>query len=354
MKTIKILLFPFAFIYGIVVYVRNLLYDYNFLHSITHQKPIICVGNISYGGTGKTPTVEYIFTLLKENFQIAILSRGYKRNSKGFVLANEKSLSTDIGDEPKQFKNKFKDIYVAVSENRNEGVKKIIAIKKDIDCIILDDAFQHRAIKAGFYLLVTDYNNLFYKDFLLPVGTLREFSKGYKRADVIIVSKCPSDISSDEKNQILRKIKSKPHQQVVFSYIKYGKCIAVYSELHEHIDTVGKTVMLFTGIGNSKPIESYLNEQKCLLQIKRFRDHHEYSDNDLINIRESFNNIAVENKILLTTEKDLMRIERGEQKEILRNLPFYYLPIEIDFFAQDKELFNQIIYSYVKNVRENQ
>ena len=352
MKFLKFLLFPFAFLYGLIMAARNILFDLKIFKTYSFNLPVITVGNLSYGGSGKTTTVEYLVRLLAGKINVAILSRGYKRRTKGFVIADNASLISDIGDEPKQFKSKFPEIMVAVCEDRCAGVNQLLKKKKDLGCIILDDAFQHRSLKAGLNILLTDYNNLFTNDFMLPSGTLREFRCGVKRADIIVVTKCPLRIAIDEKKAIISKIAPDKNQQVFFSFIEYLPILPFKNGTGMKIDSYD-SVLLFSGIADTKPLEEYLHVKKYNVISLHYSDHHKYSDSDLIDIRESFDNFAFEKKFILTTEKDIMRIETHEQKEVLKNLPVFYIPIVTNFFSSDKEMFNKIIIDYVENAGKN-
>ena len=349
MKFIKIILSPFSLLYGIITAFRNFLFNISVLKYNTFDLPIINVGNLSMGGTGKTPHIEYLIRLLYSNYKIATLSRGYKRKSKGFVIAENNSATTEIGDEPKQYKTKFPETLVTVCENRRLGITEILKSKNKIDCVLLDDAFQHRSLKAGLNILLTDYKKLYTRDYVLPSGSLREFRYGAKRADVIIVTKCPKNLSEEEKNRIRNEIKSTKGQHLFFSFIEYGSLKNLNNVFFkEDIDKVN-SVLLFSGIADVKPLERYLIEKKYSVQSLLFNDHHQYSIQDLTKIKESFYNIALPKKIIVTTEKDIMRIENAKQQEIIKDLPIFYIPIVVDFFETDKKIFNAIITDYVKN-----
>ena len=353
MKIIKILLFPFSIIYGIITAIRNLLFNVSVLKANSFDLPIINVGNLSMGGTGKTPHIEYLIRLLLPNFKLATLSRGYKRKSKGFVIAENDTSSSVIGDEPKQYKTKFPDITVAVCENRSIGISEILKSNNNVDCVLLDDAFQHRSLKAGFNVLLTDHKKLFTRDHVVPSGTLREFRCGAKRANVIIVTKCPKNLSEEEKNRIRNEINPTKDQRLFFSYIEYGSLVKLNDiPFKEDIDTVS-SVLLFSGIADVKPLEKYLTGKKYSVHSLHFKDHHQYSTQDLLKIKESFYNIALPKMIIVTTEKDIMRIENAEQREIVKDLPIFYIPIVVDLFEMDKKMFNTIITDYVKNARKN-
>jgi tetraacyldisaccharide 4'-kinase len=330
--------------------VRNALYDWGILKSRSFNLPVISVGNLSYGGTGKTPVVEYIIRLFKNDMHVATLSRGYKRQTKGFVQAEVNSTAAEIGDEPRQFKSKFPEISVAVCEDRCTGVEQLLKAQDDLACIILDDAFQHRSIKAGLNILLTDYNHLYNDDYVLPSGTLREWRSGARRADIIIVTKCPPELNIFDKKRVIKLLNPGPQQHVFFSFIQYLP-LQHLNGTAEKSDAKIDFLTLFSGIAAVEPLEEYLMGLAGSMDSIHFSDHHNYSDADLIRIKESFNNFAARNKIIVTTEKDVMRIETLWTKEALKELPIYYIPIMVDLFPDDKEKFNKIVTAYVKDAR---
>lgn len=353
MKFLKIILFPFSILYGLIVALRNRLYDWGVFSSTEFKTPIISVGNLSVGGTGKTPHIEYLIRLLHPEFDIATLSRGYGRKTKGFILSDMHSTTADIGDEPLQFKKKYPDTLVAVDADRVSGIKKIKEIVPSIQAILLDDAFQHRAVKPGLSIALTDFSNLYLNDYVVPTGTLREFRSGIKRADIIIVSKCPKILVPIERKRLTKEINPLPHQTVYFSYIKYGEFILLNSE---KMNPVSKSyyaehnysILLLTGIANAEPLEQYVRTKvKNVIPVK-FPDHHQYTKSDLGLVQKTFHSIPTENKIILTTEKDAMRLKLPEFSIILDALPIFYMPIEIDFYEHEKEQFNEQIIHYVR------
>lgn len=354
MNYLRFLLFPISLLYGILIFFRNLLYDLGIFPVKEFKMGVMVIGNLSVGGTGKSPMTEYLIRLLKDKFPLATLSRGYKRHTKGFFIAEKDSSSFQIGDEPLQFKKKFSDVMVSVDENRKHGIKKLISQFPELNAILLDDAFQHRGVKAGLSILLTDYCNMFYDDFLLPVGSLREWRAGKKRADIIIVTKCPDNLSPVEKRIILKKINPEPHQQVLFSHIKYGNPISVFGNkaIREIGEIKNYQIVLLTGISNPKPLENYLDDKAAKIIPIHYPDHHEYTMVEVNNLAEKFNGIPSENKVILTTEKDAMRLDKPGLVEILSNLPVYYIPIEITFDEKEKNEFNQLITDYV--IRTNQ
>ncbi|MCF8296297.1 MAG: tetraacyldisaccharide 4'-kinase [Saprospiraceae bacterium] len=344
----RFLLFPIAVLYGIIVLIRNKLFDWKIFPSTSFNIPIISIGNISVGGTGKTPHTEYLIRLLKETFQLAILSRGYGRKTKGFYVANSFSLAEEVGDEPRQYKQKFEDVEVIVCENRKKGIKNILSKFLDIKVIIMDDGFQHRWVKPGLSILLTDYFHLFTNDYLMPVGRLREFRSASKRADIIVVSKTPKVFSPILKRSLLDNLKLLPQQKIYFSYIEYGDFVLLPGLICNQIPEKHNCILLFTGIANPGPLEEHLERMCIEIEKLKYPDHHKYSTKDMEKIREIFHNIASPNKIIVTTEKDAMRLDNPDLIKILQGLPVYYVPIQTEFHEEDKENFNNQILEYVR------
>lgn len=333
MNIIRVLLFPIVPLYYLVTWFRNLFYDLGYYKSKSYDFPIIAVGNLSTGGTGKTPMVEYLINLLKDNMQLATLSRGYGRKTKGFLLASDKSTADSIGDEPYQFYNKFKDtILVAVDEDRQHGISELRHLEHQPETIILDDAYQHRKVKAGFYILLTSYDSLFTQDWLLPTGDLREPRSGAKRAHVIVVTKCPPNLSDKEKQKITAKLKPRPYQEVYFGSIEYSGNVYSETEIKSLSDL--KEFTLITGIANPKPLVSYLNRLECSFNHLQFSDHHHFTEQEIID----FENLDC----ILTTEKDFMRLRiHPSIKDKI-----FYLPITTKIDRSDE--YNNQILDFVK------
>lgn len=330
------------------MHVRNLLFDWGILPAEEFDFSIISVGNLSMGGVGKTPHVEYLIRLLKNNFQIATLSRGYKRNTKGFYIANKKSTFLDIGDEPLQYYNKFTSIPVAVDEKRVNGIKQLKEKYANLNVILLDDAYQHRYVKPGINILLTNYSDLYTNDYILPSGRLREWRYGSNRADIIIVSKCPEILSPIDRRGIKEDLKPKIYQEVYFSYLKYGNLIP-FTDVAKQQNIEPKTgnALLVTGIAKPAPLFDYLNKNMQSVVHLKFQDHHTFTNTDLAQIESNFEQITTNNKLIITTEKDLMRLSLPSIKEKIQHLPIYYLPIEIQFHGGDGEEFNKQIFKYV-------
>ena len=340
MNLLRKILFPFAVLYGFITSIRNFLFDKGMLKSHSFNVPIIAVGNLSVGGTGKTPQIEYLIRLLSPKYKIATLSRGYKRQSKGFVLADSTSNAEILGDEPFQFYTKFKNIQVAVDADRKNGIEQLLYQQERPDVILLDDAFQHRKVKAGFYILLTSYGDLFCDDFMLPTGNLRESRSGAKRADIIVVTKCPANLSLDEQNEIKSKLQLNSDQELYFSYIDYDD--SVYSEDKvlkvSEIENVDK--LLLAGIAKPEPFFGYLQDES--VECLTYPDHHHFSEKELLEI-----NNKSKNKIIITTEKDFVRLKGSIPKEQL-----FYLPIRSTFLSVS-ENFDKTITNYVGTSTRN-
>jgi len=349
LKSFRILLFPLAIIYWFILLIRNKLYDRNIIGSATFGLPLICVGNLSVGGTGKSPMVEFLVRNLKDEFKVATLSRGYKRKTTGYALANERSDALEIGDEPMQFRLKFPDVPVAVGEERLDAISQLLHDKPETQCIILDDAFQHRAIKAGMNILLTDCNNLFTRDFWLPTGDLRDLKSSYKRAEIIVVTKCDPFLSEKEKNKIIEEIKPLAKQHIFFAANRYP---APYHILR-HYETISllpdTEILLVTGIANPQPLKDLVMDHSESYSMLHYPDHHIFTIDDWKDIKKRFDKIETNQKIILTTEKDAVRLAKfGEQ---LNNVPLYVIPLEHHFLFEGKEKFLSVIKSYIKNFK---
>ena len=326
-------LLPFSPIYGLVTRVRNLCYDKGIFNSKSYSFPIICIGNLSVGGTGKSPMVEYLIDYLGKDHRVATLSRGYGRTTKGFHLLNTSDTAKIVGDEPLQFKNKFPEVHVAVDENRQRGIAELIKIVSP-EVIILDDALQHRPVKAGLNILLTTYGKLYPDDLLLPAGNLREPISGANRADIILVTKCPRDLSESEQAKISRKLKLNPHQNLFFSYIDYSSEILNDDQSISLESLHGKKISLVTGIANPQPLLEHLKGEKIDFEHLRFPDHYNFKDTDIENII---------GEMILTTEKDYMRL-----RSLMKNQKLFYIPISLKFI-KGAEKFEKLIDQYILN-----
>lgn len=348
MKKARLLLFPFSLVYGLVMWIRNALYDAGILKSTSFPIPIINIGNLNTGGTGKTPHAEYLVSLLSAHKNVAVLSRGYGRTSKGFFEVNVNDNAEQTGDEPLQIKKKFNSAHVFVCESRVEGVKSILQKYPSTEVILLDDAFQHRSIKAGFNILLTQYNDLFCDDFVLPGGNLREPSSGAKRAEVIIVTKCLPEISAHEKALISKRLTALTTQKVFFTSLQYASLKNLFS--HEELslsDLQGFEILLVTAIAGTTAITSFLNSKSKKIYPLKFGDHHSYCSKDLSQIREKFNILASPNKIIVVTEKDAVKLSDEKLSSFLKDIPVFYLPVKVLFEPNEEKLFKELIYEYV-------
>jgi len=339
-----------------VINIRNTLFDLKILKSKSFDIPVISVGNITVGGTGKTPVTEFIIRTL-QNCNTAVLSRGYKRKTKGFVLADNNSSVEQIGDEPYQINQKFTNITVAVDEKRVHGIEELQKLNKELDLIILDDAFQHRRVTPGFSILLIDYTQAFLEDHFLPYGRLRDSPKERHRANTILITKAPKDIKPIDMRIMATNLELKAYQTLYFSSIKYNNLLPVYNSIEEkaNIESLKEnnySVILVTGIGNFAPILSYCeNLVKEVVHIK-FADHHKYTEKDIAVISEKFNNISSENKIILTTEKDAVKIRDISCNNTEMQSSFFYCPIEIEILNNEKEDFENQIINYLKKDKE--
>ena len=350
-------LIPLSWLYGIGVGFRNQLFNIGLLKQHDYDIPIISVGNITVGGAGKTPHVEYLIRLLKDKVKVAVLSRGYKRKTHGYVLANDSSTVTDIGDEPYQMKQKYQDVHIAVDKKRVDGIAHITgdAETNDTDVILLDDAFQHRYVKPGINILLVDYHRLIIYDKLLPAGRLREPQSGKNRADIVIITKCPKDLKPMEFRVLTKAMNLYPYQSLYFTTIEYESLTPLFAKEKSTIEKKAledKHVMLITGIASPKQIIIDLKPHVKEMTTLAFSDHHQFKSKDIMKINETFNAIKGE-KIIVTTEKDATRLEQleGLSEEVKQNL--YVLPIKVKFMINQEEEFNDKIIDYVRKNSRN-
>lgn len=339
MKFIRKIAFPFSILYGIITGIRNFLYDNGIFKSEKFKTPTIVVGNLSVGGTGKTPQIEYLINLLRKDYKIAVLSRGYKRKSKGLLLADEFSTTETLGDEPYQIHSKFPEIIVCVDANRVRGISTLEQLENPPEIILLDDAFQHRKVAGGLNILLTPYHNLFVDDYFLPTGNLRESCQAAKRAQIIIVSKCPIDLNKKEQQKIAKKLRVLPNQHLFFSGISYDYKLKGF--FSKNINELQHTqVLLITGIANPTPLKKYLTEQKIQFTHLEYPDHYSFEAKDIKEIKRSFDKLNTKNKIIITTEKDYVRIF-----EKLKDIS--YISIKTTFINREND-FNKLIIQYVE------
>ena len=344
MKFLRKIAFPFSILYGLITSLRNYLYDVGLLKSAHFKTPTIVVGNLSVGGTGKTPQIEYLIDLLKNNCKIAVLSRGYKRKSNGFFIADSTISAEIIGDEPFQIHLKYPEVIVCVDADRTNGITKLEELENPPQVILLDDAFQHRKVRGGFNILLTTYYNLYVNDTMLPTGDLREKASGANRAQAIVVTKCPTDISENEQREITKKLDPNPNQQVFFTTITYDTQLKGDSKL-DLSDLSDFQILLVTGIANPTPLTDYLKNKKLNFKHLKYPDHHHFSINDLEEINSAYESLSATNKIILTTEKDYVRIFGR-----LKNL--HYISIKTTFITHQNE-FDNLIKNYVEQSSGN-
>ena len=352
-------LLPLSWVYGLGVGFRNLLFEMGILKEHTYQTPIISVGNITVGGTGKTPHVEYLVRLLKGHLHVAVLSRGYKRKSRGFLVATPETPLRDLGDEPYQMKQKYPEIDVAVDAKRTRGIGHLISgtcTKKEVDAILLDDAYQHRYVKPGLNILLVDYHRLIIYDKLLPAGRLREPVKGKDRADIVIITKCPTTLNPMEFRVLTKQMNLYPYQQLFFTTIKYEPLRRLFPErpdAPEGLDALaGKNILLLTGIASPKQIYYDLKSYTSNITPLRYGDHHNFKKKDIKKINEAFEALPSP-KLIITTEKDAVRLRDVETLSPEARRSLYVLPISIQFMLQGEESFNEIILGYVRKNSRN-
>ncbi len=344
----KILGFPFALLWDIASRTRNYLFDEEIFTSQEFDLPVIGVGNLSMGGSGKTPHVEYLIQLLHDEYPVGVLSRGYKRKTNGYIFASTQSPAKQIGDEPLQYKLKFPDVAVAVSESRVLGIPQLLMDAPQTEVIILDDVFQHRQVKPGLQILLTDYHSMYVTDYIFPAGNLRETRSGAKRADIIIVTKCPANLSETEAERIREKIKPKEGQSLYFSTFFYGQPYSL-TDNQKLLSDVDQEVLLVTGIAKPDYLEAYLKDTYSVVFSLNFSDHYSFQIDDLEKIQQAYQNLGESKKIIMMTEKDAVKWIPflKDIKEI--NIPMYVQPIQVQFlFGQDLEL-NEEVLTFVQN-----
>ncbi len=343
----RILLSPLSLLYYGLISVRNIFYETGILKSTSFNLPVINVGNLSLGGTGKTPHIEYLIELLHPFINVATLSRGYKRKSKGFHWVVTNDTAESKGDEPLQFKKKFPSIPVAVSESRDIGIPMIVGQYPQTQAILLDDAFQHRSVVPGLNILLTEYDNLFTDDFLLPAGRLREPRKSYERADIIIITKCPDEIADADRKEVTSKIRPYPHQHVYFSEYVYHAPYFIFDRSITLNLTEGQNVILFSAIASVDYLLNHLNKKSNVLDVVKYEDHHFFTEFEMNQIKKMYENLVSENTVFLTTEKDAMRLELHREFLLKNKIPIFVLPIEVRFLDDDKQAFDSIVKDYL-------
>jgi tetraacyldisaccharide 4'-kinase len=359
MRRKNILLYPISLLYGLITGIRNFLYDAGILSSMEFHFPVICVGNITVGGTGKTPHTEYIAELLRGKYKVAILSRGYKRKSHGLRVATSSSQVRDIGDEPLQIFRNFPDVLVIVDKNRVHGVNTILKEYPDIEVIILDDGFQHRRIVPGFSILLSDFERLIVRDHMLPYGNLRESKGNMRRADMILITKSPENILPIQRRLIVKEIDKSPYQNLYFTAFMYKPPLPVFENSHKVIqpDIIKSSdsgIVLITGIANPQPLKEYLEKSYDEIIHLSFPDHHNFTEKDLLSLSSAYYDLKSTTRFLFTTEKDAVRLREFTNIAEPIKSAFFYIPIGILFLNEDKDEFDNLIIDYVrKNHRNN-
>ncbi|RKR80234.1 lipid-A-disaccharide kinase [Mucilaginibacter gracilis] len=350
LKYLRWFLLPFSWLYGLVILTRNWCYDAGIFKSHSFNIPVISVGNLDVGGAGKSPMTEYLIRLLKNNHKLATLSRGYGRKTQGFLKATQASTATEIGDEPAQFKQKFPDITVAVCESRVAGINQL---KANIDLVILDDAYQHRAVKPGLSILLFDYSRIFEPHFMLPAGNLREPFGGIKRANIIIISKCPHTLADAEQQAIVQRIKPLANQSVFFTAINYSSLYPVNSRAGTTQIDKDTVVFIITGIANPAPLLNHVKKQAKQVIHHNYPDHHQFTLKNITKLADEFLACPADKKLILTTEKDIQRLREHELVAGFKQLPLWVLPIEVQFLNNNQAGFNNIIQNYVRQYKAN-
>lgn len=341
-------LLPLAWLFHLVILFRNKFFDWGLIKSTSFDIPVICVGNLTVGGTGKTPHIEYLIRLFQDRFRVAVLSRGYGRLTKGFLMATPATTASQIGDEPRQYSLKYEKAMVAVHERRVKGIQLLLENEAKPDLILLDDAFQHRYVKAGLNILLTDYHRLYTDDYLLPVGRLRDIKSSASRAQVIVVTKTPHVFSPFIEEDLVKRIHPLPHQTLFFSFFKYDNYVPVFNQSEVYIPKSISSILLVTGIANVYPLKEHLLGKCADLVEMSYPDHHHYTEKDLQKISETFHDMLGKSKIILTTEKDAVRFKDSEYLRILEKLPVFYIPIKVAFHKSKGVSFDEYIEDYVR------
>lgn len=347
----KLLLAPFSLLYGIGVSLHNLLYRYGLLKSVEFNIPIISVGNLSVGGAGKSPHIEYLVRMLQEYVEVATLSRGYRRKTKGYLMIGREMTVEQAGDEPLQFKRKFPELGVFVSESRTFAVPKILMDRPETQVILLDDAFQHRAIKAGLNILLTEFSHPFTQDYLLPSGRLREWRSAYERADVIVVTKCPANVSEAERQQAIREIAPLPRQRLFFSYFEYDLPYYIFNPRFRVNLEKDTDVLLVSAIARTDYLTEYLNTMVNAVYLLEYEDHHYFTQQDAAQISATFERLESKKKLIITTEKDAVRLEMHRSYFIEQRLPLVVLPARVAFHFAEGAQFDETVRQFLLNFK---
>ncbi|MBQ9546358.1 MAG: tetraacyldisaccharide 4'-kinase [Bacteroidales bacterium] len=347
-KIISYCLFPLTMWYAVVVLFRNLLFDLGLMRQTVSQIPTIGVGNLSCGGTGKTPHVEYLLSLLSGEYKMAMLSRGYRRKSKGFQMDDGSHSAAMLGDEAAMVAEKFPNVAVAVCKNRIDGIAGLLNAKSDLQMVVLDDVFQHRSIRPSLNILLTEYQHPFYEDSILPFGNLRESSRGRLRANIIIVTKSPRVLNPIDRHNIVAALKMQTYQKVFFSYMEYGDLTPLFGGKKRPLSDFSDVVCV-TGIANPQPLQSYLREKVNVVPMQ-FGDHYNFREDDIKAMVAKLEEIDVKKRAIITTEKDAARLRDSQFAELLRDVPIYAIDIRVAFHDDDGVAFDREI---IKLMKEN-
>lgn len=348
-QLLRYLLLPFTLLYGSIVWLRNRLYDTGFMSGVSFDIPVIAVGNLSVGGTGKTPHIEYLVRLLQYEYKVATMSRGYKRRTRGFLMAYATTNALKIGDEPMQYYLKFPELAVSVAEDRMTGIPSLLMVRPETEVVLLDDAYQHRSVKPGLNILITDFANPFYEDFILPYGRLREGRGAYKRANIIVVSKCPQNFNQQQAEKIIAAIHPQPAQHVFFSTIKYGTPYHFFE--HTITDFSGKRVVLISGIAKPEPLVAYIEQTAAEVHLLDYPDHHFFTERNFEEIKDTLRNWN-NDCVIVTTEKDATRLYLHQKAMHSLPVPIIILPIEVSFLLGAQQKFDALIRTFVQEQGE--
>ncbi|MBM3413777.1 MAG: tetraacyldisaccharide 4'-kinase [Bacteroidetes bacterium] len=346
LRSFRLLLLPFSMLFWLVLYIRSLLYQKKWLRSATFGIPLITVGNLAVGGTGKSPLIEYLIELLQDNYQLATLSRGYRRRTKGYAFAKPAVTALEIGDEPLMLYRKYPSVAVAVGEERLLAIPELLHDFPSTEVILLDDAFQHRTIQAGFTILLTEHANLFSRDFYLPTGDLRDLKSRYQEADVILVTKCDPALSVDQRKSIIDELKPRTGQKIFFTKLSYGVPYHLITKTPIQFNA-NTEVLLVTGITNPTPLKKWVEYHTAYYRQLQYRDHHIFTAEDLKEILREYKKLSAGKGILLTTEKDAVRLEKFEKT--IQDLPFYVIPVCHELLFDEKEEFDNCVINFIAN-----
>ncbi len=347
MKLLRLLLSPISILYGLGVFLRNILFDWGLFKSTKFTIPVLVIGNITVGGSGKSPMTEYLLKLLKNELRVAVLSRGYGRKTTGFKLVETDSTAAEVGDEPMQFKQHFPELTVAVCEDRVAGMQKLVA---NHDLVVLDDAYQHRWLQASLSILLLEYSSLQKLDFLLPTGNLREPRSATKRADILVVTKAPQKLPAEEKAKLIKRIQPQSNQKLFFSYLRYGNLLSVADGSARLLNTLraDTQVFLLTGIANASPLVAELKRYTSHIIHHQYPDHYNFTSSDLEKISRAYFESTATDKVIITTEKDAQRLKSRILTASLAHTLLYVLPVETAFAEEDKSEFDQLIHTHVR------